>query len=91
MTRKEKIAFIKAGIKPEKKPRYKFQAQQRDDRTYDVKGIDLLNNVIIDGNYTEDQVYKMDKQNDHSDIGNCIINFYPTIKPHPNFVAIVFK
>ncbi len=90
MTRKEKIELIRSGIKHEKKPRYRFQAQQKEDRTYDVKGIDLKNNVSIDGNYSEDQVYKMNKENDHSSITNCIINFYPTIKSRPP-ATIVFK
>lgn len=90
MTRKEKIELIKAGIKREKKPRYRFQAQQKEDRTYNVKGIDILKNVSIDGNYTEDQVYKMNKENDNSDIRYCIINFYPTLKPRPK-ATIVFE
>jgi hypothetical protein len=63
MTRKEKIALIKVGIKPVKEARYKLFGIQNRNGTFNVKGEDLLKNVCIDGIYSREQINEMGKAN----------------------------
>jgi hypothetical protein len=63
MTKKQKIELIRAGIKPEKKARYRLFGIQNSNGTFRVKGEDLFKNTRIDGIYTREQINEMGKAN----------------------------